>query len=107
MNKNDKINLYKRFGDWNKDDNVASYKSVLDKSCNTSIESIIERSIQDTNIGEILDIEKYIYPCWRIAYAHIRNDKSNYEILDNKFAKANPYLFVKLLLDTDINDIKK
>lgn len=107
VNKNDKINIYKRVGDWNQGNNVTTYENFFDEKCNTSIESIIERSIQDTNLGELLDIEKYIYPCWRIAYTHIKNDKSNYEILDNKFTKENPYLFIKLVLDTDINDTKE
>lgn len=107
VNKNDTINIYKRAGDWNQGNNLTTYEHFFDEKCNTSIESIIERSIQDTNLGELLDIEKYIYPCWRIAYTHIKNDKSNYKILDNKFTKENPYLFVKLVLDTDIDDRKE
>ena len=59
-----------------------------------TIEDVLEVSIKDTNISSILNIEKYIYPCWRIAYDHFYNQGMNYNVLEDndKYIKIKSFL---------------
>lgn len=59
-----------------------------------TIEDVLEVSTKDTNISSILNIEKYIYPCWRIAYDHFYNQGMNYNVIEDndKYLKIKSFL---------------
>lgn len=98
-NKNENMIIYKRRYDWKEDVDTIRYEKSIDKYSYISIEYIIEEAIKDTNLDEILDIDKYVYPCWRILYAHILNDKMNFYIIEDAFKKSNPYMYIKVNLE--------
>lgn len=59
-----------------------------------TIEDVLNLAIEDTNISSILNIEKYIYPCWRIAYDHFYNQGMNYNVIEDndKYLKIKSFL---------------
>lgn len=99
INKNENMVIYKRKGDWEKDVDSIKYEKLENKYSYISIEEIIKESIKDTNLDDILDIDKYIYPCWRILNTHILNDKANFYIIKDAFKKSNPYIYMKVILE--------
>lgn len=82
----DKLYVFKNYED-RKSSNIPGINKIV-------IEDILNESIKDTDINSILNIEKYIYPCWRIACEHFYNQGMNYNVLEDedKYIKIKSFL---------------
>lgn len=88
--KTDKLHVFKN----NEDRSSTPLKITGVAPSMITIEDILNHAIQDTDIDEVLDIKRYIYPCWRIAIEHFDNQGWNYNIVE----EHDKYILVKSFL---------
>ena len=59
-----------------------------------SIEYIVNNAIKGTEIAKYLNVDKYVYPCWRIACDHFKNQGMNHHLLEDE----NDFVKIKLFV---------
>lgn len=90
MYTSDKLYIFK-----NDEDKDSIYSKTPEMEPNyITIENALNVLLEDSDINKILDVKKYIYPCWRIALEHFDNQGWNYNIVEEN----DKYILIKSFL---------